>query len=168
MRPEFGSTACHHPGFQSTHPVWDATVLTDPAAVAFFVSIHAPRMGCDHHSGAHLLAPPCFNPRTPYGMRLSSKTIEYQSDLFQSTHPVWDATIIAATFPLLVSFQSTHPVWDATAVSVSSGTAARVSIHAPRMGCDRPGANNKAPNRGFQSTHPVWDATGKPGCLDGN
>ena len=58
---------------------------------------------------------PCdFNPRIPYGMRLQDAVKAKLDSLFQSTHPVWDATL--TVLPLLehVLFQSTHPVWDAT------------------------------------------------------
>ena len=81
-------------------------------------------------------------------------------------------------------FQSTHPVWDATARLVDRPAVQTVSIHASRVGCDRicyqrkgmrPGFNPCIPCgmrrllsvfpsglHQFQSMHPVWDATGKP------
>ena len=34
-----------------------------------------------------------FNPRIPYGMRRASASYEFDSFGFQSTHPVWDATM---------------------------------------------------------------------------
>ena len=102
------------------------------------ISIHAPRVGCDARSAA----------------------ISGNTSSFQSTHPVWDATIngsaLVASYSL---FQSTHPVWGATAgctglpglemyfnprtpcgVRLDSchirGKNSRISIHAPRVGCD--------------------------------
>ena len=126
--------------FQSTHPVWGATHLLDrntftfqdfnprtpcgvrlvkPLAIpeATLISIHAPRVGCDAQQK----------------MRMSSFR------RFQSTHPVWGATIRSIItlfwlfnfnprtpcgvrhsfeFPgISVSlFQSTHPVWGATSI----------------------------------------------------
>ena len=101
-------------------------------------------------------------------------------------------------------FQSTHPVWDATPDKQSKTPRHAISIHASRMGCDHRrqhgrrrrtaisihasrmgcddnsnGRNDKCTNFnpripygmrlggrggytvifGFQSTHPVWDAT---------
>ena len=35
-------------GFQSTHPVWGATRVFDNNFVCEYISIHAPRMGCDN------------------------------------------------------------------------------------------------------------------------
>ena len=55
---------------------------------------------------------------------------------FQSTHPVWGATINVVEIPQDMRFQSTHPVWGATSHSQAS-----FSLF------------------GFQSTHPVWGAT---------
>ena len=103
-----------------------------------------------------------FNPRIPYGMRLPVNPIISAQRVFQSTHPVWDATLECELFPGLVpgisihasrmgcdlwdfyfldrviaEFQSTHPVWDATlGPLVVAGAAAIISIHASRMGCD--------------------------------
>ena len=57
-------------------------------------------------------------------------------------------------------FQSTHPVWDATRVEPSWLCRCRISIHASRMGCDLLTQTDLANiRREFQSTHPVWDAT---------
>ena len=36
--------------------------------------------------------PPNFNPRIPYGMRLGLQVKYPKAFVFQSTHPVWDAT----------------------------------------------------------------------------
>ena len=55
-------------------------------------SIHAPRMGCDEGLAESHQKRQSFNPRTPYGMRPALKTTEVTVTLFQSTHPVWDAT----------------------------------------------------------------------------
>ena len=78
-------------------------------------------------------------------------------------------------------FQSTHPGWGATADSTASTRVARVSIHAPRVGCDKaarvggsivgcfnprtpggvrhPFLRGLSPSVEFQSTHPGWGAT---------
>ena len=79
--------------------------------------------------------------------------------IFQSTHPVWDATRDIANEYARCLFQSTHPVWDATDVVVSSDLVHGISIHASRMGCDIMLAKEGKPKEKFQSTHPVWDAT---------
>ena len=79
------------------------------------ISIHAPRVGCDF--GATM--PPAvlginFNPRTPCGVRRLALGLQL----------------------IGVEFQSTHPVWGATAVHGTPDIAERISIHAPRVGCD--------------------------------
>ena len=55
-------------------------------------------------------------------------------------------------------FQSTHPVRGATTRALGVELASRISIHAPRAGCDQiifKGMDKPA----FQSTHPVRGAT---------
>ena len=78
------------------------------------ISIHASRMGCDGVSDGQQDLHPNFNPRIPYGMRLTMRATTARANLFQSTHPVWDATIL------------TFPTFDCEFIS----------IHASRMGCD--------------------------------
>ena len=80
------------------------------------ISIHAPRVGRD-------ICPLCrsfrrlnFNPRAPCGARPFFAVLAGAGIIFQSTRPVWGATISRlcgrARSPL---FQSTRPVWGATA-----------------------------------------------------
>ena len=57
-------------GFQSTHPVWDATRATLCVEPHFGISIHASRMGCDDIRYPTARYRAYFNPRIPYGMRL--------------------------------------------------------------------------------------------------
>ena len=169
--------------FQSTHPVWGATnsvvaspVYTDISIHAprvgcdevcqlqrcrsLVISIHAPRVGCDEryhpthgailHISIHAPRVGCdacpglasrwaedFNPRTPCGVR-------------QKAHQLVEE---------LTKFQSTHPVWGATLWAVSCSGAAGISIHAPRVGCDRSLRSSGGIQPRFQSTHPVWGAT---------
>ena len=101
--------------FQSTHPVWDATLChcrgSPRGGVSIHasrvgcdwgwrsaesrqirVSIHASRVGCDSNRTAALNLHPGFNPRIPCGMRRRFFLSELFSKKFQSTHPVWDAT----------------------------------------------------------------------------
>ena len=123
------------------------------------ISIHASRMGCDGKAGRRYTVSMYFNPRIPYGMRL----------------------VCGVRYSMPVIFQSTHPVWDATTRNPSSNQSQNISIHASRMGCDRlcheslPGLQISihasrmgcdtcalpltASCKRFQSTHPVWDAT---------
>ena len=79
------------------------------------ISIHAPRVGCDIRG-------------------VDKFTIKSG---FQSTHPVWGATWVTSEVLPSIRFQSTHPVWGATPVLSKEIAAKIISIHAPRVGCDR-------------------------------
>ena len=100
------------------------------------ISIHASRMGCDTQLLSNTLWTVDFNPRIPYGMRLFCTTGRKSSKPFQSTHPVWDATVSIKQSDAISTFQSTHPVWDATNLMFDMQTLMLISIHASRMGCD--------------------------------
>ena len=58
--------------FQFTHPVWGATDGRKQNDRRFYVSIHAPRVGCDGMSDGGVI----------------------EVKRFQFTHPVWGATTI--------------------------------------------------------------------------
>ena len=58
------------------------------------ISIHAPRVGRDSKEiiiNVHITN---FNPRAPCGARLRTLTTSAADILFQSTRPVWGATIV--------------------------------------------------------------------------
>ena len=78
------------------------------------ISIHAPLTGCDTGSLLFLLDSSNFNPRTPYGMRQFNLCLMINVFVFQSTHPLRDATM------------------DSTPIT----RAEHISIHAPLTGCD--------------------------------
>ena len=84
------------------------------AIAALFVSIHAPREGCDAQIGIAMNKARSFNSRTPGGVR-----------------PIDDIT-----YRLYILFQFTHPGRGATEEHVDIGREELVSIHAPREGCD--------------------------------
>ena len=73
---------------------------------------------------------------------------------------MWGATVVTV-FPVPIpQFQSTHPVWGATCSSrVHLAPGVRISIHAPRVGCDTSRVPPWHFPTVFQSTHPVWGAT---------
>ena len=168
--------------FQSTTPVWDATWDLCGSLLARFISIHAPRMGCD--------MPPCFtcpkvvnfNPRTPYGMRhmkilpislhsYFNPRTPYGMRLKGSLHAYFliDISIHAprmgcdrisiSALSLLTSFQSTHPVWDATCrCNYRLIDSTNFNPRTP-YGMRHDNTYTTGTYMGFQSTHPVWDAT---------
>ena len=78
--------------FQFTHPVRGATYVPYRLLIPNYVSIHAPRAGCDRRINFHRL-------------NLSQ---------FQFTHPVRGATIVLLAMFLVMTFQFTHPVRGAT------------------------------------------------------
>ncbi len=56
-------------------------------------------------------------------------------------------------------FQSTLPVWGATIFSVQERRSENISIHAPRVGSDKAPVRRINHAETFQSTLPVWGAT---------
>ena len=58
-------------------------------------------------------------------------------------------------------FQFTHPVRGATRRAAPRERRARVSIHAPREGCDKLGIQPLLLSSRFQFTHPVRGATSR-------
>ena len=122
------------------------------------ISIHAPLTGCDVFIIAVSNDDEYFNPRTPYGMRLLKIICSFVMFLFQSTHPLRDATCLYSSRSFSTVFQSTHPLRDATSALFSHATQGifqsthplrdatvslfrlrlycHISIHAPLTGCD--------------------------------
>ena len=145
--------------FQSTLPVWGATGSCPATCRGNHISIHAPRVGSDLRGqlarcclpisihaprvGSDADALPAMEPEriSIHAPRVGSDfvtvTVGFIRMGFQSTLPVWGATV-RSPLPRTPSpkFQSTLPVWGATLVSVF-----RTFWHL------------------FQSTLPVWGAT---------
>ena len=122
--------------FQSTHPVWDATRRQGDDLRKVRISIHASRMGCDHLRRTAGRCRQYFNPRIPYGMRLGQTDNGNSWTVFQSTHPVWDATLEyrAGEHIALISIHASRMGCDRDASRPPSQQP--ISIHASRMGCD--------------------------------
>ena len=147
--PAWGATAsdertsCRYK-FQSTLPAWGATVEKEKAFIVTAISIHAPRMGSDHHDIEGVNGGANFNPRSPHGERQA----------------------ILPTLALRTRFQSTLPAWGATAKLMTGRYGIPISIHAPRMGSDS-GPSWQLPHSSrFQSTLPAWGATYSKKTLD--
>ena len=122
--------------FQSTRPVWGATHDAAYCADKPVISIHAPRMGRDYYNHNQKKEKRNFNPRAPYGARLTSCALGMLYFLFQSTRPVWGATAAVVSSAYAALFQSTRPVWGATKHCFYNTCNCVISIHAPRMGRD--------------------------------
>ena len=78
---------------------------------------------------------------------------------FQSAHPVRGATFFGFRILPAPLFQSTRPVWGATVCALKKIFAAGISIHAPRVGRDATASTRIWRCVTFQSTRPVWGAT---------
>ena len=123
--------------FQSTPPVWGATILLYGSAVP---QIH-------------------FNPRPPCGGRRSWSGVGCMGMIFQSTPPVWGATETHSVgkAPLAISIHAPRVGGDQP-FSIPHRRS-RISIHAPRVGGDKAFECVIVCRPKFQSTPPVWGAT---------
>jgi len=167
--------------FQSTPPVWGATRIMYGRRFLPIVSIHAPRVGSDYREVQclHRMGVSIHAPRV--GSDIEVFLPQKIGVVFQSTPPVWGATLMICKDNLMSLFQSTPPVWGATLALHLFPCVLCVSIHAPRVGSDpaspcvdgSPPCFNPRPPcgerplllpkvsayLGFQSTPPVWGAT---------
>ena len=124
--------------FQFTHPVWGATTSSHLCVYPLGVSIHAPRVGCDHEV----------------------QQVRLELRAFQFTHPVWGATTIPhKTDCLSPRFNSRTPCGVRLNNAWADARSDKVSIHAPRVGCDLTRWKQRGAWAEFQFTHPVWGAT---------
>ena len=140
------SAACLR--FQSTLPVWGATGAAHGASTLDQeISIHAPRVGSDVDSVPTAFSKiRDFNPRSPCGERQWRAVTTLTATVFQSTLPVWGATLHPVGSRVGCGFQSTLPVWGATAARDGYRVPHLISIHAPRVGSDgAPPCGRRAP-----------------------
>ena len=79
--------------FQSTHSLRSATKSERYLRSLLTVSIHALLAECDSGIFHQLHDEPCFNPRTPCGVRLAVHMLISYTTLFQSTHSLRSATV---------------------------------------------------------------------------
>ena len=170
--------------FQSTRPVWGATIQTDRRQQQREISIHAPRVGRDPDGRERdVWHSTDFNPRAPCGARRPCCTgcshpprisihaprvgrddvtagLKQAAATFQSTRPVWGATIPLRTLQGWISnfnprapcgarppltpqrgrrapnFNPRAPCGARQLVIGISTAGDRISIHAPRVGRD--------------------------------
>ena len=157
----FGGCVCEtFPGFQSTLPVWGATVMRNCLSLPDVISIHAPRVGSDQamatkagmnglfqstlpvwgatgiliisHGGRRN-----FNPRSPCGERPATTTMSTAERYFNPRSPCGERQVLGSVNVREAGFQSTLPVWGATTQWDGKRNCTRI----------------------FQSTLPVWGAT---------
>ena len=80
-----------------------------------------------------------FNPRTPCGVRLSERrAVKPPRAHFNPRTPCGVRQVCLTSSSTNSSFQSTHPLRGATQYRRREGVHAKISIHAPHAGCDKP------------------------------
>ena len=134
-------------------------------AIAFIISIHAPRGGSDRRSGRRSQGTSRrdFNPRSPWGERLSRArdAVNYRcTKTFQSTLPVGGATCPGRASPAYISFVdiSIHAPRggsDSDRHGHHKLAGYGISIHAPRGGSDRARRLDKG-YRGYFNPRSPW------------
>ena len=86
---------------------------------------------------------------------------------FQSAHPVWGATSRNSSCRPSPYFNPRTPCGVRRSSTLVSQPSHAISIHAPRVGCDRRCCDDRLSHERFQSTHPVrgatWPACSRPG-----
>ena len=119
-------------------PLCGSDPMQPEGPLAKVISIHAPRVGSDRGHDLH----------------------KVRHRAFQSTLPVWGATLETGSSLVCDIFQSTLPVWGATVgFHADSLEECLISIHAPRVGSDGSPPIVPVKSVAFQSTLPVWGAT---------
>ena len=146
--------------FQSTLPVWGATIRLDGAPVTIWISIHAPRVGSDQVSWSCCCISCHFNPRSPCGER-RGKTIGIRFRLRISIHAprVGSDAEPGASVKFVRYFNPRSPCGERLFSALIGAVEGFISIHAPRVGSDSEKSPYKGCARVFQSTLPVWGAT---------
>ena len=145
--------------FQSTRPVWGATFILSSSTANLVISIHAPRVGRDGVNSSAVTCATYFNPRAPCGARPDQTCSSRHHVRFQSTRPVWGATLRYYGFTINRSrFQSTRPVWGATWKQIDDVIMSDFNPRAP-CGARQAKCSTAARRKLFQSTRPVWGAT---------
>ena len=99
------------------------------------ISIHAPRVGSDAGVDGLPGAHGHFNPRSPCGERRRCSEAKNENSKFQSTLPVWGATMYTA-YDTMDDY---------------------ISIHAPRVGSDVPFVPMACPDTDFNPRSPCGE-----------
>ena len=124
------------PKFQSTHPVWGATPTQGDHPAGRGISIHAPRVGCDFFFLVKN-QPERISIHAPrVGCDAERWRATYTTFAFQSTHPVWGATLCLGGFRMQWTISIHAPRVGCDDKTGVSSDNVHISIHAPRVGCD--------------------------------
>ena len=124
--------------FQSTRPVWGATLTARRWPTDGKISIHAPRVGRDCCARMVAAAHSDFNPRAPCGVRRwASRSSDLPRQYFNPRTPceVRQCAKCSRRLAACISIHAPRAGCDLARQRVVAG-AVRISIHAPRAGCD--------------------------------
>ena len=164
-------------GFQSTHSLRSATKTPSYFVYDDYVSIHALLAECDYtqpacppRSGVSIHAllaecdtnalkcwatPPCFNPRTPCGVRPICRLFAQPTVKFQSTHSLRSATYYRNTAcPASTSFNPRTPCGVRLKHDIILLQEKNVSIHALLAECDGDKPRNNKTTKSFNPRTP--------------
>ena len=150
--PVWGATSfcpviqCSHGYFNPRSPCGERQRTALFLTLTYDISIHAPRVGSDLRLPAKLLENPYFNPRSPCGERPDLAALERVYGNFNPRSPCGERQSIRSAQARERSFQSTLPVWGATIPQLVCKASDFISIHAPRVGSDpsrRPQRNER-------------------------
>ena len=146
--------------FQSTRPVWGATVSAPDLIRVLRISIHAPRVGRDTRHLRRLNQVSFdFNPRAPCGAR-HPFTINLNAIVWISIHAprVGRDDHRRRLDRRRADFNPRAPCGARRILDVAGTSAFYFNPRAPCGARQRP-SNSGADGRTFQSTRPVWGAT---------
>ena len=123
--------------FQSTLPVWGATVNTVNGYNGDAISIHAPRVGSDR-PGPKDFGNHCdFNPRSPCGERRGGHYIIMCTTLISIHAPrVGSDDMFVSRTPGISYFNPRSPCGERLFGVSNPDSRLKISIHAPRVGSD--------------------------------
>ena len=133
----FGRSVYQRYKFQSTRPIRGATKCYWRSHCFYSISIHAPHTGRDNNGKKTKYHLPNFNPRAPYGARLSCFDL-----LFNIIN---------------ISIHAPHTGRDISVLN--SSQSGLISIHAPHTGRDVIPVPRYGLRHLFQSTRPIRGAT---------
>ena len=108
----------------------------DQYSQLLIISIHAPRMGRDNLWRSIPPQKKYFNPRAPYGARPFRVLAAVLRRGFQSTRPVWGATVYRGHLRRQFRISIHAPRMGRDLQPAVFSSSLRISIHAPRMGRD--------------------------------
>ncbi len=146
--------------FQSTPPIWTATCDHRRADRHQKISIHAAHMDGDGRHDQPKRHLRHFNPRRPYGRRQIHQVQTEIDRLFQSTPPIWTATVpMDKLAPKLIHFNPRRPYGRRLISVCLTARLNAISIHAAHMDGDSMSDSSSLIMVTFQSTPPIWTAT---------